>query len=359
MNRRTFLGTTALAPLLAAGTTPAPISAAMPGRDPWLWPFAPESIWNRPIGSEAVYQPAHLEPAAHVGVDTQFLVKTQAADPEREVLESPGFKQRIGTRPLDFRLRVPDDWVVPDIGKDNPYGLTPNANFAILLPDGVSVLEGAQICRPRACGPVYLPAHMKHHANRRHVSLLGDGLSTIGQGASKMSTLGGTLRLGELVGPQPIRHAIKLNPFAARYCHYSKSVPGWRWPARAADSYASAEYKGQHRHVVMGSLLALKPETTADQLGIVTEPGRKLFQVLQDYGAYFTEDAYWDTWDLIVERDAEKEFETAHGFSMSSPTWSAEINRLVVALHVVANNGPTSIGGGGRPRQPLAPAFQK
>ena len=75
-------------------------------------------------------------PAQHVGVDTQILLKTSAQDPEREVLRSPSFSSRIGTEPLGFRLRVPDAWTVPDAGQDNPYGLTPNACYAILLPDG-------------------------------------------------------------------------------------------------------------------------------------------------------------------------------------------------------------------------------
>lgn len=329
--------------------------AAPSRRDPWLWPFAPDSIWNTPIGSGAVYRPAGLGPAAHVGVDTQFLLKSRSSDPERQVLESPSFKQRIGTKPLGFRLRVPDDWIVPDVGRENPYGLTPNSNYAILLPDGVSVLQGARICRPQPGGPIYLPEWMDRPANRKPVNLLGDGIGRIGQGASGMSTLGGTIRLGELVGDRPIRHVIKINPYAARFCHYSEAVPGWRWPACKADSYAAEEYRGALPAVVMGSLLALRPDATAEGLGLQTAPGRKLFRVLQDYGAYFTEDAHWDTWDLVVERDAEKEFERAHGFSMKSPAWRDEVNRLVVALHVVDNNGPGNIGGGGRPRQPLPP----
>nr|MCU0875058.1 hypothetical protein [Pirellulaceae bacterium] len=166
-----------------------------------------------------------------------------------------------------------------------------------------------------------------------------------------------TLRKGELVGERPIRHVIKLNPYAARFCFYSQHIPGWRWPAHKADSYAASEYKGTNPAVVMGSLLALRPDATPERLGIQTAAGRKLFHVLQDYGTYFAEDAHWDTWDLVVERDAEKEFEQAYGFSMKSGTWRDEVNRLVIALHVVDNNGRQSIGGGGEPRQPLAPPF--
>ena len=329
-----------------------------PGRDPWRQPFTVESIWNTPIGSGAVYKPANLGPSPRVGVDTQFLVRTHPTDPEREVLNSPSFKQRsTGTTPLGFSVRLPDDWIVPETGAGNPYGLTPNANYAILMPDGDQVLQGCRICRPTRGGPVFLPDWMRYANNRKTVSIRGDGLDGGGQGASGMSALGGTIRIGELVGPHPIRHAIKINPFAERYCFYSKDVPGFRWPAKTADDYAPSKYKGTNPAVVMGSLLAIRPNVTPQSLGIRSPPGRKLFFALQNYGAYFTEDAAWDTWDLIVERDAELEFEKAYRVSMKSEPWRDEINRMMQALHVVDNNGPQSIGGGGKPRQPPAPPF--
>jgi hypothetical protein len=354
-----------VAAVLALALAP-PLAAQAPGgmpksRDPWLWPFAADSIWNAPIGSGALYKPAGLRAAQHVGVDIQILLRTSNEFPEREVLDSPtwGPGRATGKTPLGFTLRVPDDWIVPDAGKDNPYGLTPNANFAFLLPDGDNVFQGCKVCRVKPGGPVHLPDWMKFPGNRKPVSLRGDGLEGGGQGASGMSSLGGTIRLGELVGDRPIRHAVKINPFAARYCFYSKEVPGWRWPAKRADGYAPKEYKGPNPAVVMGSLLALKPDATPESLGLQTAPGRKLCFALQNHGAYFTEDAAWDTWDLIVERDAEREFERAHGFSMGSETWRDEVNRLMTALHVVDNNGPAGIGGGGKPRQPPAPPFGK
>ena len=345
----------ALAAPLAAQAPPDPPKS----RDPWLWPFAADSIWNTPIGSGAVYKPAGLGPARHVGTDIQILLRTAATDPERAVLDSPtwGPGRASGKTPLGFSLRVPDDWIVPDAGKENPYGLTPNANFAFLMPDGDSVLQGCKVCRTVRGGPVHMPDWMRFPGNRKTVSLRSDGLEGGGQGASGMSALGGTIRLGELVGDRPIRHAIKINPFAARYCFYSKEVPGWRWPAKRADGYAPKEYQGPNPAVVMGSLLALKPDATPEALGLQTAPGRKLFFALQNYGAYFTEDAAWDTWDLIVERDAEKEFERAHGFPMNGERWRDEVNRLMTALHVVDNNGPSSLGGGVKPRQPPAPPF--
>jgi len=199
---------------------------------------------------------------------------------------------------------------------------------------------------------------MKWPANRKYQSLKGDGMQGGGQGASGMSALGGTIRLGELVGDKPIRHVIKVNPWAGKYCHYSSAIPGWKWPAKRADGYAASGYnRDGDPDIVMGSLFAIPPDVTEQSLDLKTAPGKKLFFTLQNYGAYFTEDAAWDVWDLIVERDAEIEFENEYSFSMKSDTWKAELNKLMQAVHVITNNSSSSIGGGGTPLQPLAPDF--
>lgn len=327
-------------------------------RDPWLWPFSQHSIWNQPIGSGAVYQPVNFTAASNVGVDIQHILALNASDPSRSVLGSPGFGQGrcSGTDELGFQLNVPDNWIVPDAG-NSPYGATPNSNFAFRVPASDTVFEGTQVSRCVEAGPLYLPDWMKYPNNRKHQSIKGDGLAGGGQGASGMSALGGTIRLGELVSAAPIRHAIKINPWAAKYCYYSNAVPGFKWPAVSADAYANTNYAGTNAQVVMGSLFAIPPGVTTGSLNITTAAGKKLFFTMQNYGVYFTDDAGWDTWDLIVERNAEVEFLTKYGFSMSSGTWKTEINKLMGALYVVSNNSAGSIGGGGTPLQPLAPLF--
>ena len=328
-------------------------------RDPWLWPFSKESIWNMPIGSHAIYVDANFEAANHVGVDIQHILELSVQYPDREVLgtEVWGPGRCNGKSPIGIALRVPDNWIVPDAGS-SPYGLTPNSNFALRLPDSDIVFEGCQITRCVEAGPVYLPLWMKIEKNRKYQSLTGDGLSGGGQGASGMSALGGTIRLGEFVNENPIRHAIKINPWAKKYCYYHDTLPGFKWPAVGADSYAKEQYSGTNRHILMGSLLAIPPHLTADAVGLETIPGRKLFFAMQNYGVYFTEDAAWDTWDLIVERDVELEFKETFGFSMSSVIWNNEVNKLMKALSVVVNNMPDQIGGGGAPLQPYAPKFR-
>ncbi|GAB5410798.1 MAG: hypothetical protein BalsKO_31630 [Balneolaceae bacterium] len=328
-------------------------------RDPWLRPFTQESIWNMPIGEGAVYKPVNFEAASNVGVDIQHLLITSTSDPERVVLSSPGFGtgRCSGSIDLGFSIRVPDNWIVPDAG-NSPYGNTPNSNFAILLPNGEDVFEGSVIARCESGGPIHLPEWMKYENNRKISSLKSNGLEGGGQGASGMSALGGTIRLGELINDEPIRHAIKINPWAEKIVHYSEEYPGWKWPAISADNYASSLYnKNADSDILMGSLFAIPPEATIESTGITTKAAQKLFFALQNYGVYFTEDAAWDTWDIIVERNVELEFEQEYGFSMNSDIWKSELNMLMQSLYVITNNSPASIGGGGTPREPLAPDF--
>lgn len=353
----------ALIPLLAVLATISVVAQdILPGsRDPWEWPFDRASIWNMPIGSEAEYKDAGFEAAGHVGVDIQIILELDESDPLHQARLSTGFGpgRCDSTGIIDFYLPLPDTWIVPDAG-NSPYGRTPNSNYAFRMSGARSdtVHEGCRIARCEEGGPFYIPDWMKWPNNRKFQSITGDGMSGGGQGATGMSSLGGTLRKGELVGDEPIRHAVKISPWAEKYCHYSADIPGWKWPAKRADGYAPDRYnRDGDPDILMGSLFAVPPDVTEGSLDLATEPGKKLFFTLRNYGAYFTEDAAWDTWDLIVERDAEIAFEEKYGFSMKSDTWKADLNKLMQALHVVTNNGPDRIGGGGTPLQPLAPDF--
>ena len=343
------------------------VSETIVERNPWLWPFDEMSIWNIPIGSDAEYLPVNLIASRGVGIDVKHFLELNANDPEREVLGFTRFAPRNGRSSGDVYMNglsvpLPDNWLVPDIGSSNPYGLRPNSSFVFRMPDGIRSWNGPAIARPTAGGPLYMYAFVRFPNNRHYDDLFGDGVSnTGGQGASSMSGLGGTIRLGELTGKRPLRHAIKINPWG-RHLHYSNSVPGYRWPATSADQYANDSshknsYQGDNPHLVMGSLLAIRPEVTPESLGITTEPARRLLWVLQNYGAYITEDAGWDVFDFIIERGVETEFEESYGFSMKSDLWENEVLKIASEFVVVSNNSPSSIGGGGVPLQPLAPVL--
>jgi hypothetical protein len=95
-------------------------------------------------------------------------------------------------------------------------------------------------------------------------------------------------------------------------------------------------------------LLAIPPWMTASSLGVSTPVGLKLFAAMQDYGGYVTDDSAWATNYISVDQ-------AAIGTFAWGGAEEAEMKRIIEAAHVVVNNGPTSVGGGGTPRQPLLP----
>ena len=109
----------------------------------------------------------------------------------------------------------------------------------------------------------------------------------------------------------------------------------------------------------MGSLLAIPPSVTAATLGLQTEPGRKLFKTLKDYGAYVADDTAFDTHAFTMESGALQEFEDRYGYAFrgNEGPFFDDVMALFSALHVVDNNGPNRIGGGGTLRQPRPPAI--
>lgn len=242
-------------------------------------------------------------------------------------------------------LRVPDALIIPDAAPPH----TPNASAAFLMPDGRTVRQLEPACRPE---PVPRIVGWLHPEDQ---DLYGAGIKGTHYG-SGLSVLGGSIRLGELLSPDPIRHCLKLNVWG-KHLYYSDDIAGFRWPADRCDSYAPKSYAGKNPALVMGSLLALPPNLTPTDLEIESEVGRKIFQALQDYGAYVTDDSGWDSYDLCVERGVPEEVQAALGYSLSgqSGRFIEEMKRIVSALKIVKNNSPASIGGGGTPRRPSAP----
>jgi len=336
--------------LLSPVATLAETQSAFPKtRDPWLWPFDQRSIWNMPIGSQAKYVPANLKPAYCVGVDTERHIRLKATDPERTVRAPLAWDKRWPGGEELMTMPVPDSLVIPDAAPPS----TPNACTSFLLPDGKTVIAFAPTCR-------VVPGTQLVGNPAKPQDLYGLGYRGAHWG-SGLSVLGGSIRLGELVGPQPIRHAIKINLPAQKYCYYSSLVPGHRWPATKADSYAAEKYKGKDPRLVLGALLAIRPELTPEKLRLTSVPAKKLFFALQNYGAYVTDDSGWDAYDLCVELGVPEEVEKAHRVKMvgTSGTFFDEFNRIVQALHIVDNNAPGQVGGGGEPRQPLAPRLTR
>ncbi len=322
------------------------VLAIAPGRDPWVWPFSRESIWNMPIGAAAVYVPAGLSPSKYASVDYERFYKLKANDPVRPIFAPSGWQTRWpGDRTKQVgSMPVPDDLMIPDARQ----GFTPNECSAFLMPNGRTVLQLEPTCRLERAGPIV-------GYPREPVDLYGDGRLGSHWG-SGLSTLGGSIRLGELIGKSPIHHAIKINIWELN-CYYSPSAKGFRWPADRNDNGAEKAYRGKNPSLQMGSLLALKPELTLAKLGIKTRIGEQLFRALQDYGAYISDASGWDDYDLCVEKGVVEEVKQQEGLDMSgsSGPYFDDLMKIIAALSIIDNNGPKSVGGGGKPRRPLAP----
>jgi hypothetical protein len=161
---------------------------------------------------------------------------------------------------------------------------------------------------------------------------------------------------------------LKINVYAARNLYYDEETEGYRWPAKRADSYAPDNYGTERSSEIvkearMGALMALPQNWDLNSLNLETEPGRRLAEAFQNYGAYVVDDTAWDVYGIITEWGPDgrfiDQFEEDWGFSMNPDSkdnsWARDMDRIFTNLHVVVNNSPNSVGGGGDPLVPLAP----
>jgi hypothetical protein len=315
-------------------------------RDPWEWPFSRDSIWNMPLGADAQYLPANLAPAGHIGCDIEWHIRVNKGDPVYPVLSPSSWGKRWpGDKELGT-LQFPEDLIIPDA--DPPH--TPNACAAFLMPDGRTLRQLEPACR------VEQGKHIVGWLHGEDQDLYGMGIKGTHYG-SGLSAFGGSIRKGELTRKQPIRHALKINIWGKKYLYYGEDRKGFRWPADRSDSYAKDNYGGKNPAMVMGTLLAVPPGLSAEALGVKTAVGKKIFQALQDYGAYIADDSAWDAHDLSVERGVPEEVKAKYGYAMTGydgPFWE-DMNKIVTVLAYVDNNSESNVGGGGTPRKALAP----
>lgn len=356
---------------------PAP-AAAVHYRTPLLWPFRQDSIWNMPIGRGARYVPAQIAAPTDSALiaDEDILILSPQSPLRTIVVNTAGWdptKTRCGslvpgtlvtTTPVPVPLTFSTEPSAVDVGYQ---GTTPNASAAILLPDGRTVLQ-TQPFHVCGRGGVLTSQYLFPNADL----VTGDGIAGA-HGGSAMSSIGGTLRLGELVPGGVIHHALKLELDSAKYYSYNPldATPGYRWPALTADSGAASLYHGRVAALRMGSLLALPPSFNLNSLR--TEPAKILARALTDYGAYIVDDAGWDVTQLATEWGPQgrviDEFASVWGFPMqpgiTAPCtgtsnicrWVTDLAAIVTHLAVVDNNSPQCAGGCGARLAPLAPPF--
>jgi hypothetical protein len=303
-----------------------------------------------PVGSGAVYVPAHIAPpTAKTLISDQDIIIMDPSAPLTLLVHSGGGwggNRCTASGSALISAPIPTGFVVPSNGHNNA--------LAVLMPDGQTVVQGQPFARCSAGGPATLLALAPSD------NLYGDGILGA-HGGSGLSSLGGTIRLNELVPGGEIRHALKVNLDAATDLYPS---PGFRWPAIRHDSCAPGCYGGSVPALEMGSLLAIPTSVNISALGLETAPARMLAWTLQNYGAYVADNTAQSAFSIETEDSPNgsvvTQFQQTWGFPFQAAAgngtpWSHDINVILANLAVVANNGPASIGGGGSPVQPLAP----
>ncbi|MBL8954575.1 MAG: hypothetical protein JNK82_27595 [Myxococcaceae bacterium] len=357
-------------------------SAPAATRDPLVQPFASTSIWNQPIGDRATYADCSLPGtypnnvwAVLPGAEVDVLIHRPTA-PMTNVYQGPWSTDRtVPTQPLTVvtTAPIPTQFVWPS--------QSANLAVAVLLADGRTYRQFQPIARAVPGGPVVT------HALYADADLWGDGIRGA-HGGSAMSSVGGTLRLGELrpghaTGP---RHALKAT-VDMKYAHRPRGTVGsaaWRqdayvWPSNKADSNSEIQAVYGVRvdgSFKMGSLLAIPRGVDLAAQGFETSPGRNLAWTAQNYGIYVVDNAYDDAFLLAVEGGPDgaflSQFQADYGFSFAqrqqtgatasaaSPAsaWRRDLSRLIELLAVVTNNSASTIGGGGVPLQAPAPPLR-
>ncbi len=326
-------------------------------RDPWLWPFAATSIWNMPIGSDAILQKANFQSAYSISIDEEYHVKVPAGSPTVDVYAPSSWQTRWpGNRKLGT-MQVPADFYLADARQ----GSTPNNCAAFLMPDGRTIRQLEPTCRLETGN-----ARIVGYLHSEDQDIYGAGIKGTHYG-SGLSAIGGSIRKGELTSDEPIRHALKLNFWCKKYAYYDYNTQkGYIWPADRHDSYATSggnAYGGTNPNLRMGTLLTIPQDVTPEALGLKTEVGKKLFYALQNYGCYIVDDSAWDSYAFSAETGVEDEVQMKYGINLNTnrnrnDAYYQDSLALIQSLYIVTNNSPTSIGGGGTPCKPLAPDFK-
>jgi hypothetical protein len=292
-------------------------------RDPAWWPFASDSPWNVPLGSEAVYaaptSPLWKETIDLVGVminTTAYshpIFFAKADDPVRWFHE--GGQQKRQAR-------------VPDHARSNDDG---DAAMHIIDERRAFVTE-TLVAKRR--GDLGIDTVLTNA-----IDLRGPGVFPTYSGACAYggSTIAGVIRQGEL--RHGIRHALRISLRPQVLNPNAPTGKGHVWPANSNEP----GYSGTG-NLYMGSLLAIPPDVDLVRVaGPVGSAGWHLAKALQDYGAYVVDRGHLN---FYAEPTANDEV------ALVSATVRREIAKV---LHVVTNNAPDRIGGGGVRRRQLAP----
>ena len=334
-------------------------------RDPLLWPFAQNSIWNQPIGSGATYVPANFVlPSEGYGPEENIIIMTPDA-PQRTIMMMNGNGWDNGSQAnrcsgpgSELESGYPKAPIPNDFTTLNKIsGGTPNAAAGIILPDKTTLIQNQPLSICSAGGTVY--SRWPYDTLNIKTS---DGIRGA-QGGAGMSSIGGAIRIHEMVAGGTIPHALKTVIYGVDNIYFDRANnKGWRWPAYKHDGGAEPgdcsggnQYCGDNPNLLIGALLALPKDLDINSLGLTATSSKMMAKAMQDYGMYVVDNSAWPHVGIALEYgpagDGKAKFNSLGGFNR------ADLDKIFTRLQIVNNNSPTAIGGGGTPRTALAPDF--
>ena len=396
--RGTILRQSMLQGVVTLGSVTQPITPAPPCRDRFFEPFSSTSIWNVAIGESAKYAHAGIylpdgpcgsppcNEATDFHNDQDFFIRATPSDPLTPWIDQGdwGADDHCKVHGVEVaRIPLPAAWTTAsDAGRSAPGQPNNNAMGVLLLDNRTIVqMQPAYRCAPGAPllarwgnGTDGCPQRFPNITD-----IFGDG-ALGSHGGSGLSGVGGTIRLGELTGATPIAHALKLELQHEWYfglhplqppSTYNQGRRQYVWPATGSDSCSHDPprgcYGGTMPSLAPGALLAL-PSANASALRMRTPVGAKIKQALTDYGGYLVDDTGGSNSAAIcMEAAVNLELRQAYGYTMTYPhgvdanvsspghALYADLLAIFQSLHVVVNNGPSTVGGGGTPRRPRKP----
>lgn len=331
-------------------------TTALPLRNAFDQPFQSTSPWNTAIGSNAVFGSNtsatyndQIKGAGLVNHPTYTIsiIQAQLTDP----IVTLTSKGDTGTSYQKVSpLYIPDAPPIEAIQQ----GSTGDTWTSIVQPDGHTNQEiSGTVAQTSTFAATGASNWTSKHARISDVK--GDGITT-GTRASNTSNIGGVIRLYDMA-QGAIRHAVALS-YGGNQLGYQGggAVPGatksqqFVWPASNVDQDWLTSYTGNIR---IGTLFAIPPGVDVTKIndanGVpITGVNLMLARAFQDYGGY------------VAARGPDSSARLYGEYLLTSAQCKAltvAFNLLRPQLREVMNNSPTSVGGGGTPRQPPLPGF--
>lgn len=304
-------------------------------RDPVNWPFAANSPWNTPIGSEAKYvDPVGINLAAGI-----TLYDAGQVHPTVRASAAPGaslirlYRQNESDPIASLRLE-PDD--LPTTTRD----------FALIAENGKTIYDitGAQLNGTNIIANNVVVA-----------DLTGSGMPAEYNAPTStgFSDYAGSLCADDFKGP--IRRALGA-VFHPSVLAAKPNGSAHTWPATKTPGNYEARFGPlrQDGNLHIGTLMAIPQNVDLATIGIGTSgPAYELARAFQNYGLYLKKPLPGRTDGPLLGMCGD--LRTAN----LPPDFGQQLARIASYLKVVENNGPNSIGGGGTPAQPTAPEFNQ